>query len=142
VYEAVRLGDLALRGQLGAALSGGKGLLLAAELVLGGLVPLALLATRKARENPALLVTGAALATAGVVFNRMNVVVFAMSLRGPAPQLAPAGYFPSVVEWGVSVGLVAATVFLFGVAVRHLPVLSVEEAGGEGSAHDAHRRAA
>jgi formate dehydrogenase iron-sulfur subunit len=60
------------------------------------------------------------------VFNRMNVVAFAMDLRGPAPQVAPASYFPSVVEWGISVGLVAATVFLFGLAVRYLPVLSAE----------------
>jgi formate dehydrogenase iron-sulfur subunit len=34
-----------------------------------------------------------------------------------------------VVEWGISVGLIAATIFLFGLAVRRLPVLPKEEAG-------------
>jgi formate dehydrogenase iron-sulfur subunit len=142
VYEVVRLGDVALRGQLAAALAGPKGLLFAAEIVLGGLVPLALLATAKLRETPRVLLLGAALAAAGVVFNRMNVVVFAMDLRGPTPQTAPAGYFPSIVEWGVSVGLVAATVFLFGLAARFLPVLSSAEAGLEGTPDEAHRSAA
>jgi formate dehydrogenase iron-sulfur subunit len=142
VYEVVRLGDVAVRGQLGAALAGPKGLLFAAEILLGGLVPLALLAKAKLRERPKVLFLGTALATAGVVFNRMNVVVFAMDLRGATPQIAPARYFPSVVEWGVSIGLIAATVFLFGLAVRHLPVLSSGDAEHEGTAGDAHRRAA
>ena len=38
----------------------------------------------------------------------------------------PQSYFPSVFEWGVSIGLVAATIFLFGWAVRNLPVLPEE----------------
>jgi formate dehydrogenase iron-sulfur subunit len=142
VYEVVRLGDVALRGQLGAALAGPKGLLFAAEILLGGVVPLALLATAKLRQNPKVLLLGTALAAGGVVFNRMNVVVFAMNLRGVTPQIAPASYFPSAVEWGVSIGLIAATVFLFGLAVRHLPVLSSGDAGHEGTTDEAHRRAA
>jgi formate dehydrogenase iron-sulfur subunit len=142
VYEVVRLGDVAVRGQLGAAFAGPKGLLFAAELLLGGLVPLALLGTAKLRQNPKVLLAGAALATGGVVFNRMNVVVFAMDLRGVTPQIAPQSYFPSAVEWGVSVGLIAATVFLFGLAVRHMPVLSSGEAGHEGTTDHAHGRAA
>jgi formate dehydrogenase iron-sulfur subunit len=142
VYEVVRLGDVVVRGQLGAALSGSKGLLFAAEILLGGLVPLALLATAKLRENPKVLLLGAALATGGVVFNRMNVVVFAMDLRGVTPQIAPQSYFPSAVEWGVSIGLIAATVFLFGLAVRHMPVLSSEDAGHAGASDPAHGRAA
>ena len=31
---------------------------------------------------------------------------------------------PSIVEWGVSIGLIAATIFLFGLAARLMPVLS------------------
>jgi formate dehydrogenase iron-sulfur subunit len=34
---------------------------------------------------------------------------------------------PSAFEWGVSVGLVAATIFLFGWAARNMPVLPKEE---------------
>jgi formate dehydrogenase iron-sulfur subunit len=142
VYEVVRLGDVVARGRLGAALAGPKGLLFAAEILLGGVLPLALLATARLREKPAVVLTGAALAAGGVVFNRMNVVVFAMDLRGPAPQIAPAAYFPSVVEWGISVGLIAATVFLFGLAVRLMPVLSSEDVGHAGHGGDDAQRSA
>jgi formate dehydrogenase iron-sulfur subunit len=126
VYEAFRVGDLAVRGQLGHALA--RPLFLV-EVGLGGVVALALLATDGLRRKPALLGLGAALATAGIVLNRVNVVVLGMTLRGSAPQDAPARYFPSVFEWGVSIGLIAATIFLFGLAVRTLPVLPKEETG-------------
>jgi formate dehydrogenase iron-sulfur subunit len=33
-----------------------------------------------------------------------------------------------VFEWGLSVGLIAATIFLFGLAARIMPVLPKEEA--------------
>jgi formate dehydrogenase iron-sulfur subunit len=126
-YEALRVGDLVVRGQLGAALSGRRAPLLAVELVLGGLVPLAILAAAKLRERPAPLFWGALLACGGVVLNRANVVFFAIDLRGPMPQDAPQAYAPSAYEWGVSVGLVAATIFLFGWAARNMPVLPKAE---------------
>jgi formate dehydrogenase iron-sulfur subunit len=124
VYGAFRIGDLVVRGQLGHALT--RPLFLV-EAGLGLVVPLVLLSSRSLRSKPAVLGLGAALATGGIVLNRMSVVVFAMTLKGPMPQNAPQPYFPSTVEWGVSLGLVAATVFLFGLAVRHLPVLPKEE---------------
>lgn len=127
VYEAFRLGDLAVRGQLGHALTGPKAGLFLAEVVLGGLLPLALLGAAKLRERPAVLGLAAALATGGIVLNRMSVVVFAMNLKGAMPQDSAQGYLPSSVEWGVSLGLIAATIFLFGLAVRHMPVLPKEE---------------
>ena len=64
------------------------------------------------------------LAVAGVAYNRMNVVLFAMTFRGRMPWGAPESYVPSIVEWGVSIGLIAATIFLFGLAARLMPVLS------------------
>ncbi len=39
------------------------------------------------------------------------------------PQFAPETYSPSIFEWGISIGLIAATIFLFGLGVRHLPIL-------------------
>jgi formate dehydrogenase iron-sulfur subunit len=126
-YEAFRLGDLAVRGRLGHAFTGPKAGLFLAEVVLGGLLPLALLGAARLRERPAVLGLAAALATGGIVLNRMSVVVFAMSLKGAMPQDSAQGYLPSSVEWGVSLGLIAATIFLFGLAVRHMPVLPREE---------------
>jgi formate dehydrogenase iron-sulfur subunit len=126
VYQVVRIGDLALRENLNLQVGGSKTPLFLAEVLLGGLLPLILLSTDKLRNNPAILGIGSALAAAGIVFNRMNVVAFAMTLRGAMPQTAPAHYFPSIFEWGVSVGLIAATIFLFGLGVRYLPVLPEE----------------
>jgi formate dehydrogenase iron-sulfur subunit len=126
VYEAVRIGDLAVRGQLAAAFAGPRSVLFEAEILLGGLVPLVLLSTTRLRKNPTTLFWGALLACAGVVLDRANVVIFAMNLKGPMP-FAPEPYLPSEVEWGVSIGLIAATIFLFGWAARRLPVLPKEE---------------
>jgi formate dehydrogenase iron-sulfur subunit len=62
-----------------------------------------------------------------VAYNRMNVVLFAMSFRGRMPWGAAENYAPSVVEWGISIGLIAATIFLFGLGARLMPVLSRPE---------------
>ena len=40
------------------------------------------------------------------------------------PWVAPESYFPSIFEWGISIGLIAATIFLFGLAARLLPMLT------------------
>ena len=74
-----------------------------------------------------MLFVASLLAVLGVAYNRMNVVIFAMNFRGRMPWVAPESYVPSIVEWGVSIGLIAATIFLFGLAARLMPVLSRAE---------------
>jgi formate dehydrogenase iron-sulfur subunit len=123
IYLSFRIGDLVVRGQFGNAFTGKLGLLFGVEIVLGGMLPLVLLARPSQRANHRLLFLGALLVTLGVSFNRVNVVLLAMNLKGSMPQVAPATYSPSVVEWGISVGLIAATIFLFGLGVRILPIL-------------------
>jgi formate dehydrogenase iron-sulfur subunit len=127
VYLVFRLGDMAVRGQLVNAFSGRFGALFTTELVLGSIVPLLLLGNGRQRARQSMLLAGALLTTLGVVFNRVNVVLFAMTLKGSMPQVSPETYAPTIVEWGLSVGLIAATIFLFGVAARLMPVLPKEE---------------
>jgi formate dehydrogenase iron-sulfur subunit len=134
IYELVRIGDLAVRGQLAAAFSAPKSGLLLAEIGLGGALPLLLLASRKLRSSPATLGLGASLSLAGVIFNRVCCVILAMTLKGPAPQTAPHAYTPSIYEWGVSLGLIAATIFLFRWGASVMPVLPAEEAKAGGDA--------
>jgi formate dehydrogenase iron-sulfur subunit len=43
------------------------------------------------------------------------------------PWVAPHSYGPSIFEWGISVGLIAATIFLFGLGARLVPVLPKTE---------------
>src|SRR6185436_4162378 len=109
VYLAFRVGDLAVRGQLAGAFTGRLGALLGVELVLGGVVPLLLLGRESQRANPKFLFAGALLTALGIVLNRVNVVLLGMHFFGTPPYLAPESYAPSFVEWGVSIGLVAAT---------------------------------
>ena len=128
IYWAFRLTDLASRGLLFDAFSGKLGILFAAELVLGGVLPLALLSRASLRARPLVLFLGVLFTALGVIFNRVNVVLLAMHLKGPMPQFTPESYTPSIFEWGISVGLIAATIFLFGLGARLMPVLPKEEA--------------
>jgi formate dehydrogenase iron-sulfur subunit len=54
-----------------------------------------------------------------------------MTLKGPMPQVAPSTYSPSIFEWGISVGLIAATIFLFGLGARLMPVLPADSSQEE-----------
>ena len=126
-YLVFRLGDMAIRGQFTGAFTGTLGMVFAAEIILGGVVPLILLASKSLRQRPDVLFIASLLAVLGVSFNRMNVVIFAMDFRGRMPWVAAESYVPSIVEWGVSIGLIAATIFLFGVVARLMPVLSRAE---------------
>jgi formate dehydrogenase iron-sulfur subunit len=130
IYLVFRLGDMAVRGEFSGAFSGRLGFLFATEVLLGGIVPLALLTPSSLRLQPKVLFAGTLLVTLGVTFNRVNVVLLAIHLKGPMPQIAPASYTPTIFEWGVSVGLIAATIFLFGLGARLLPLLPKQEADG------------
>jgi len=127
VYLAFRLTDMVVRGQFANAFSGKLGALFAAEIIFGGVVPLTLLAQTRLRLRPTVLFLGALLATLGVIFNRVNVVLLAMHLKGPMPQVSPEIYSPTLFEWGISIGLIAATIFLFGLGARLVPLLPSDE---------------
>jgi Ni/Fe-hydrogenase subunit HybB-like protein len=100
VYLVFRLGDMALRNRLSGAFAGRLGMAFAAEILLGGVLPLILLARRSLRQRADALFFASLLAVLGVTYNRMNVVLFAMTFRGRMPWRAPEGYAPSIVEWG------------------------------------------
>lgn len=132
VYQVVRVSDVAYRGQLGSAFSGSTGALFLTEIVLGGVVPLVMLALPKVRKTPSLLGIAAFLSMGGIIFNRTNVVLFAMNLKGPMPQIAPSSYTPSFVEWAIPIGLIATTILLINLGARFLPVLSKDEGSTHG----------
>jgi formate dehydrogenase iron-sulfur subunit len=114
---------MAARDQLSGAFAGGLGVAFAVEIFVGGVLPLFLLARQPLRRRAGVLAVASLLTVAGVAYNRMNVVLFAMTFRGRMPWGAPETYVPSLVELGVSIGLIAATIFLFGLVARLMPVL-------------------
>ncbi len=128
---ALRFADLAMRGQLGAVADGGLGLVFLLEVGVGGLLPLFLLYRAAVTKSASTLAWATGLVAGGVVLHRACVVLLGMTLPGPMPQvLVPESYSPSLVEWGISVGLIAATIFLFGLGLRKLPVLPVDAPKG------------
>jgi formate dehydrogenase iron-sulfur subunit len=125
VYLGFRLGDLALRHQIAGALTGRLGAAFAAEILLGGVLPLILLARKTSRNRRDLLFAGALLAVLGVVYNRANVVLLAMTFQGRMPWGSPETYVPSIFR-GRSIGLIAASIsFRLGATAadpsRHSP---------------------
>ncbi|MFO7884144.1 MAG: menaquinone reductase integral membrane subunit QrcD [Desulfobacteraceae bacterium] len=100
--------------------------ILIAELVIGGIVPAAILIKKDWRENPRLLVTAIVLATLGVCINRWVMVLQVM-----APPVMPfdtwALYYPSWQEVATTVLPVAYGVILISLAYRYLPVFPQEK---------------
>jgi Ni/Fe-hydrogenase subunit HybB-like protein len=120
VYLAVRLGDLVLRDAhrylLDASL---PTLLFLAEIAIGAIIPLIILA-RCDEAAPRWQLFGAALMViGGVALNRVDV--FLVAYR---PPYATVGYFPSVMEFAVTAGLIALLIFCYRVLVTYLPVIS------------------
>jgi Ni/Fe-hydrogenase subunit HybB-like protein len=116
VYFAMRVTDLYARDVAILAFSGGN-LLLLVELLGTVALPAVLLGffddVRRSRRG---LVTCAALAAAGVVLNR-----FAVSLLGYTGH-ANHTYFPSIAEFAVTAGFIAAAILGFDLFGRYLPV--------------------
>lgn len=89
-----------------------------AELLIGVVLPLGMLLSSKVRQSPKWLGISSLLVILGVVLNRLNVFVIAYN-----PPYAEKTYFPSITEMAVSLGLVAALMLTWRVAVTYLPIL-------------------
>lgn len=123
IYLVLKVGDLALAGELGLVLSEGwLSLLFLAEMVIGVIVPMILFGTRKMRESSSGLAWGAACVLVGLALNRTSVPLLALKAPGGAV------YFPHWIEFAVVVACVAAIVLLFDLAVRFLPVFPESKA--------------
>lgn len=110
LYLVLRVGDLALRGQLGYVFEGSwEGLFFLFEITLCAIFPIAVFSITKARESVVGVGFGAVSIVLGVVVNRLAV--------GGIATLTATGsrYVPSWMEITISAGVVsgAALAFLF-----------------------------
>ena len=103
---------------------------LVVELGILGLLPTAILLSRKCRENMGWLVTGAFLAYSGIAFNRFIMTI--QSLAEPTLSFERyLHYMPSWQEWAVLAAVVAYGVLVFSLSFRYLPLFPQEkELGG------------
>ena len=91
------------------------------EMVLGVVLPLLLLANRKMRTNMKGISSANWLVITGVLVNRINVSIFSMQEYTTARG---ASYFPSAMEFLVTLGIFSLGIFLFKMAAKHLPLFA------------------
>ncbi len=100
--------------------------ILFAEIVLGGIVPAAILIKKDWRENSKLLLFAIILAVIGVCLNRWVMVLQTMAVP-VMPFDTWALYFPSWQEIATTILPVAYGVILIAIAYRYLPVFPQEQ---------------
>jgi Ni/Fe-hydrogenase subunit HybB-like protein len=120
-YVAMRLGDLVVRGELGALWPIDRAAaFFLIEFLCGFALPLVLYATPGVRRNSRWLYHAAQLAVLGFLFNRLNTTITGFEVvRG-------VSYTPSWEEISVTLSLVALGVTMFAIAIRQLPILEEE----------------
>ena len=118
VYCAARLLDIGIRGRLSAiGEASASSSLFLLEFGILGMLPMTLLFFRRIRRSLLWLALCQCLVLLGVVLYRFDVVFLAQSG-------GTGVYFPSWIEIAVTVGLVAAGILLYRLAVTYLPVFA------------------
>jgi Ni/Fe-hydrogenase subunit HybB-like protein len=119
VSLVVKLADLWATGAWRALLAGTwESWFYGFEVVLGAAIPALIMASGAARRSPGMVGVAAASAAVGLVLNRLNVGVFGYF------RDAGVVYVPSLAEWALSLGVVAAAGLVFLFAIENLPVFS------------------
>ena len=124
IYLAAKLADMVWRGTyvyLGEGSAQSTCWLI--EMAAGVVIPLMMFLSGRVRRSPRLLLAAATLVVLGVVFNRVNVF-----LIGYNPPYAVKTYIPSIGEFSVTIGLIAALMLCYRVIVTWLPVISQPKA--------------
>jgi len=121
VYLVLKIGDLFYRGAAGLIFAGNlEGNMFLLEMIAGIIIPLIICFTPILRNSKAGLATFSVLVVAGVIINRMNVVFTGMS------DYIGGSYFPSAIEWLVSIGLVAMGVLGYLFIVENFNIVPKE----------------
>lgn len=97
------------------------------QIGLGAVAPLIILYHPRTRDSISRLATAAGLVLVGILAVRFNIVIPALVV--PVMEGLPVGrYYPSLIEWVSSAGIVAMGILLYQLAARALPLELAEEA--------------
>lgn len=119
VYLAFKVGDMLIRqSYIRLDLGSTQGISFTIEMVAGLVIPTLMLLSSRVRSSPRWLAAACFLAMLGIILNRANVYWI-----GYHPPSADALYFPSLAEWGLTIGLVAGLAFLWRAMVIYFPVI-------------------
>lgn len=125
LYLLLRFAQLTYEGKLGLLFSSGYfSLLFWLEILLFGIIPIAIFSQEKLRINPDWLLYGSISAVLGLVLNRFDVSWIALGGR----IFTTEGYVPSILEVSISFGMVAASLLAFRYIALHFPLFVDEEA--------------
>ncbi|BBO85171.1 Ni/Fe-hydrogenase cytochrome b subunit [Desulfosarcina ovata subsp. sediminis] len=123
LYLALKVGDMVVRGTYVYLLDGtAQTNAFLVELIFGVIVPWLMLLSPRVRSSRRGLFIACTMILVGVLVNRLNVFVV-----GYRPPISEANYFPSIGEILVTVGLIAALMFIYRLIITHLPVLAKPE---------------
>jgi len=117
VYLAVRFIDLGRNGNLGLILSSGKeSVLFLVEVGLFAVLPMLLLFLPSVQQSEDNTLACQFLVITGIIVNRFNVSLLS--------QGGGASYFPTWIEFAVTLGIIALGIFLYRFAVVTWPILT------------------
>lgn len=107
------------------------------EIIIGIVIPVILFLVPRFNRKPINLVIGSVFAAIGILANRWNVTVSGLIVPldfspGVEFQLDPGVYIPSLVEWGVVLGVIGYALLFFTLAVRFLPIFKNGETSSSG----------
>jgi Ni/Fe-hydrogenase subunit HybB-like protein len=122
-YLGLRFFDMARSGSFSGFALDEFGLLFLAEVGLGMIVPIVLIAMKKVRESRSGLMWASGLIILGLMLNRINTLVIS---HAPARS---GSYFPTVWEFLFTLGLIAGAMYAFRLAAKYLPLFSEQKAG-------------
>jgi Ni/Fe-hydrogenase subunit HybB-like protein len=117
LYLVLRVGDVVARGVVWQAFEPTwQALMFWVEIVVGGLIPITLLATPEVRQRTSGLFTGALCVAVGVLINRLDVSI--VGIHAPGWQ----SYTPALGEIVISLAIVSLGLLAFRYIVLHFPV--------------------
>jgi len=123
IYLAFKIGDMVVRGTYiyltEFTLESSMFIL---ELLVGFIIPLRMLFTRKVLNSPGLLFLASVMVIFGVILNRLNNFLIAYT-----PLYPETPYIPSVGELSVTVGFIALEVLFFRFFVKNFPIISLPQ---------------
>jgi len=122
IYLLMKLLDLMVAGEIGLLFTAYPiNLLWWGEIIIGVILPILLLSMLSVRQSQSWVFRSAILVVAGLIFNRFNVSLLALSIR---PGFT---YFPHWMEFAISIGLVGDALLVIWLSYQFLRMAEHEE---------------
>ena len=102
------------------------------EIIIGIIIPVILFLSPRFNHKPSNLVLGTAFAVMGLIANRWNVTVTGLFVPlsyspGTLYKLPPGFYWPSLIEWGVVIGILGYALLMLTIGIKYIPLFNNPE---------------